>query len=98
MSITQGSIGQVALNLSEVVRELTSTPTDQTRENLAVVVNEFERIAALVSNNQTANVDQEVSWFAWKNSILGCILKAMSKLLPHPVLQRDISIIQVVST
>ena len=61
MSITQGSIGQVALNLSEVVRELTATPTDQTRENLAVVVNEFERIAALVSNNQTANVDQEVS-------------------------------------
>ena len=91
MSITQGSIGQVALNLSEVVRELTSTPTDQTRENLAVVVNEFERIAALVSNNQTANVDQEVSWFTWKNSILGCILKAMSNCY-HIQYCREISV------
>ena len=94
MSITQGSIGQVALNLSEVVRELTATPTDQTRENLAVVVNEIERIAALVSNNQTANVDQEVSWFAWKNSILGCILrmvKAMSNCY-HILYCREISV------
>ena len=61
MSITQESIGEVALNLSEVVREASRRPTDQTRENLAVVLSVFDRIATLVSHSQTANVDQEVS-------------------------------------